>query len=283
MLRVEIDIPRPLETLSLLLIAGGVALWMSVSAAPRRSEAGGAGGADRAERVVAMKSAEDGARRIRMEQAVMARREEILRYQLQIVASRGRDEDVTQARSELLRLLADQRAAEQRFRTTLNEMWEAEGLSAAAAIGAPGNVAVLWPVEPDLGLSATFLDEGYERRFGLPHHAIDIPVRQGSAVRGAADGVVAKVVESGMGYNYLLIKHEGFATLYGHVSEFFVQEGDVIRRGDVIARSGGMPGTPGAGALTTGPHLHFEVIVNGERTDPLIALPARSTVVRDSA
>lgn len=298
MLRVEIDIPRPIETLSLLALAGGVALWAagwssqsSASASVRATvmpvEQGtrkeGTGGADRAQRASAVKSAEDAARHIRMEQSVLSRKEEILRYQLRLLeaqTSRDDGEPVRSAREELLRLLADERSAEQRFLTTLREMWEAEGIFAVSAIGTHGIVRVLWPVEPDRGLSATFLDTGYERRFGLPHHAIDIPVEQGSAVRSAADGVVEKIVDNGMGYNYVLIKHDGFATLYGHVSEFFVQEGDVIRQGDVIARSGGMPGTPGAGALTTGPHLHFEVIVNGERTDPLTVLPVRPTVVQ---
>jgi len=311
MLQIEISIPRPIETLSLLALAGGVALWVgwsqSSASAPvqatvipveqsaqaqgaggpaRRSlssdeasvKADGAGGADRAGRVLAIKGAEDDARRIRMEQTVLSHREEILRYELKLLESQPAQGDfsaVQQAREELLRLLSDERAAEQSFLTTLHEMWEAEGLSASVAIGTPGVVQALWPVEPDQGLSATFLDPAYEQRFGVPHHAIDIPVLQGSAVRSAADGVVEKVMYNGQGYSYIMIKHDGFATLYGHVSAFFVAEGDTVRQGDVIARSGGMPGTPGAGALTTGPHLHFEVIVNGERVDPLTVLPGR--------
>jgi len=293
MLRVEIEIPRPIETLSILLIVGGVALWVGwshgdVSSSARaevvsaQQDASGEGGIDRAGRVLALRSAEDDARRIRIQQAVLARQEEILRYQLKLLelqTEQGDGSAVQTAREELLRLLGDKRAAEQRFLITLKEMWEAEGLSAAAAIGTPGDLTVLWPVEPDLGLSATFLDAGYQRRFGIPHHAIDIPVEQGSAVRSVADGVVEKLMDNGLGYSYILIKHDNFATLYGHTSEYFVQEGDVVRQGDVIARSGGMPGTQGAGALTTGPHLHFEVIVEGERVDPLTILPVRSEVL----
>ena len=289
MLRVEINIPHPLETLCLLLAAGGVMLWMAWDVPQSASmdarspaEGRGGGGADREARVLAFKSAEDDARRIRLEQAVLARREEILRYQLQVLeteASRvGNDDAVRAAKTELLSLLGDTRAAEQKFLETLREMWEAEGLSAAAAMGSPGVVRMLWPVEPERGLSAGFLDAAYEQRFGIPHHAIDIPVSQGSAVRSAADGVVEKVVDNGLGYSFILVKHDGFATLYGHVSGFFVAEGDEVRQGDVLGASGGMPGTPGAGAISTGPHLHFEVIAQGERIDPLTVLPARTTV-----
>jgi murein DD-endopeptidase MepM/ murein hydrolase activator NlpD len=231
---------------------------------------------------MALKSAEDEARRIRMEQAVLQRREEILRYELKLLedeASRTGDQvSVQEAREELLTLLADERAAEERFRETLNEMWEAEGLSASLALGTPEYVRVRWPVEPTEGLSATFLDPAYERRFGIPHHAVDIPVEQGSAVRAAADGIVSKVVDNGLGYNYILVRHDDFATLYGHVNSSLVREGDEVWQGDTIALSGGRPGTPGAGALTTGPHVHFEVIVEGERIDPLRVLPDHSEV-----
>lgn len=292
MLRIEIEIPRPIETLFLLLAVGGAVLWFtwdipqqpvqaSVAGSPlSQSEAGG-GGPDRQARVLSLKSAEDEARRIRLEQAVLARREEILRYELKILeaqAVRSGDSAVEVAKEKLLSLLADERSAEERFRETLREMWEAEGLTATVAVGSAGDVRVLWPVEPDEGISASFLDASYEQRFGIPHNAIDIPVPQGSAIRSAADGVVDSIVDNGLGYSYIIVKHDGFATLYGHASNFFVAEGDTVRQGDVLAASGGMPGTPGAGTLTTGPHLHFEVIREGKRIDPLTVLPVRPTV-----
>lgn len=295
MLRVEISIPRPIETLCLLSVAAGVALWMSWGDMPTGARAratvlpqtsseaalpSGEGGADPAARAFAVKDAERTAQQVRSEQAVLSRREEILRYELtrlsaEAVRTGMPPAELQSAEAELNRLLADERVAEERFRETLNEMWEAEGISAQLALGTPESVRVQWPVEPDEGLSATFLDPAYEERFGISHHAVDIPVGQGSAIRAAADGVIEKIVDSGLGYSYLILKHDGFATLYGHVSAFFVAEGDRVRQGDVVAQSGGRPGTPGAGALTTGPHVHFEVIVEGERIDPLRVLPDR--------
>jgi murein DD-endopeptidase MepM/ murein hydrolase activator NlpD len=93
-------------------------------------------------------------------------------------------------------------------------------------------------------------------------------------VAAAADGVIAKVSDNGMGFSSLVIRHEGgFATLYGHVSGFLVQEGQHVRAGDPVALSGGQPGTKGAGKMTTGSHLHFEVTKSGIHVDPLTYLP----------
>ena len=307
MLRVEIDIPYPRETLLLLLTALGVAAWMNWGGSPssiavraqavpeRRTEqvvSVQRGGPDSATRAFAVRDAESQAQRIRAEQAVLERREEILRYELQILTTEterfGRhtslriQQDLQDAEEHLKNLLSDTFAAEDRLRSTLQQMWEAEGMYPHLASGSAGDTVFDWPVEPQRGLSATFLDKAYEKRFGIPHHAIDIPVEQGSDVRAAGDGTVERVIDNGLGYNYIIIRHEGTATLYGHVSEFYVEEGQEVHQGDVIAASGGLPGTKGAGALTTGPHLHFEVIMDGSPTDPLTVLPARPEVTLPS-
>lgn len=58
-------------------------------------------------------------------------------------------------------------------------------------------------------------------------------------------------------------------TVYGHVSEVFYERFQFVAAGTVFAKSGGAPGTPGAGVMTTGPHLHFETYKNRESVDPL--------------
>jgi murein DD-endopeptidase MepM/ murein hydrolase activator NlpD len=130
-----------------------------------------------------------------------------------------------------------------------------------------------WPVYGRM--SAGFQNEAYKKYFGVPHHGQDIAVGQGSPVVSAADGVVFLVRDGGQtGYSYILIGHRGgYATLYGHLSGFVVKAGDDVTAGQVIASSGGTPGTYGAGPMTTGPHLHFEVIKAGVNVNPLSVLP----------
>lgn len=132
----------------------------------------------------------------------------------------------------------------------------------------------LWPVSPSRGISAYFHDAGYAKVMGMVHQAIDIPILQGTALRAPADGVVYKTRDNGFGYSYIILAHAGgFMSLYGHVSDIRVKEGQVVMRGETIGLSGGTPGTKGAGAMTTGAHLHFELFKGGKHVDPLDFLP----------
>lgn len=131
-----------------------------------------------------------------------------------------------------------------------------------------------WPVQPNRGISAYFRDAGYVGVFGVQHNAIDIPTYQGSAVHAANDGVVYKAKDNGYGYSYIILAHAGgFQTVYGHISSILVEEGQAVPAGAIIGLSGGMPGTLGSGYMTTGPHLHFEMLLNGMWVDALHYLP----------
>ncbi len=138
----------------------------------------------------------------------------------------------------------------------------------------PNNAGFAWPVEPARGISAYFRDAGYVGVFGVQHNAVDIPEYQGSTVRAAADGVVYTAKDNGYGYSYIILAHaNGFMTVYGHISSILVDEGQTVTQGAIIGLSGGMPGSKGAGYMTTGPHLHFEMLLNGLYVDPLEYLP----------
>lgn len=131
-----------------------------------------------------------------------------------------------------------------------------------------------WPVDPDKGISAYFRDPTYVSAFGVQHNAIDIPAYQGSPVRVAEDGVVYTARDNGYGYSYVIVAHAGgFMSVYGHCSNVLVEAGQTLAKGSIICLSGGMPGTKGAGFMTTGPHLHFEMLLNGLYVDPLDYLP----------
>lgn len=137
-----------------------------------------------------------------------------------------------------------------------------------------GRAPLAWPVSPAAGITAFFHDESYRAALGIVHNAIDIRVIQGTAVKAAEDGVVTKVIEGGLTYSYIIIAHpDQILTLYGHMSDILVNEGEIVKQGQTIGFSGGIPGTKGAGWLTTGAHLHFEVFENFAHVDPLDYLP----------
>lgn len=136
--------------------------------------------------------------------------------------------------------------------------------------------ALLWPVEPLLGISAFFKDQEYFERFGIEHTGIDIPTDQLTPVKAALSGKVVKAHDGGLGYSYVQLAHrDSFSTVYGHVFQVLVSEGDQVEQGQIIALSGGALGTQGAGKLTTGPHVHFEMLQDGIGVNPLEFLRKR--------
>ena len=137
--------------------------------------------------------------------------------------------------------------------------------------GAISNNSLSWPVTFNV-VTTYFNDPEYPfRKIIGEHNAIDIRAKQGTTIKAPAAGYVAKVKNGGKkGYSYIMLMHaNSIATVYGHVSSFNVVEDQYVREGDVIGYSGGMPGTSGAGSFTTGPHLHFEVRLNGNPVNPL--------------
>ena len=95
------------------------------------------------------------------------------------------------------------------------------------------------------------------------HYGIDIGAGYGTIARAADDGtVITSTYNSSYGH-YIVISHgNGMTTLYAHLSSRLVKAGDKVTQGQTI----GKIGSTGA---STGPHLHFEVSVNGSRVNPL--------------
>ena len=95
------------------------------------------------------------------------------------------------------------------------------------------------------------------------HEGVDISAKKGSGIYSTADGIIEKVIMSGKGYgNRIVINHgNGYKTLYAHLKGFTVKKGQVIKRNDLI-------GYVGNTGRSTGPHLHYEVLLNNRPVDP---------------
>lgn len=171
------------------------------------------------------------------------------------------------------------KVGDEAFREILKNQGVSDPTRAALSVRVP---RLIWPADPGRGITAYFHDPEYEAMFGVLHQAIDFRLSQGSPVGSAAPGVVYRTHNAGLGYSYVLVVHPGgLMTAYGHISKILVKEGDLVKAGETIGLSGGSPGTSGAGWMTTGPHLHFEVFNHGEHVDPLDYLPLEMLPSKD--
>ncbi|MFA5030145.1 MAG: peptidoglycan DD-metalloendopeptidase family protein [Patescibacteria group bacterium] len=214
-------------------------------------------------------------------------------------------------------VLIDQASKEQAVIDSQISSLESEALSKLLSLNnglvSDKNVRLSWPISSldkpgiskqgcisDWSICSAIYGFDSERYFsGVFHYGIDIPVPQGTAVYAPADGFVAFQFNPGSvcpyawyncsGYeSRLILQHldeNGVATdmytIYYHLSVATVQYSDdvtFVKKGDLIGRVGGAPGTRGAG-FSSGPHLHFSVSIGGlprlrgQYVNPLNYLP----------
>lgn len=95
------------------------------------------------------------------------------------------------------------------------------------------------------------------------HHAIDVGGRTGTPIYAALDGKVSKAGwATGYGYHVIIDHGGGRKTLYAHLSKMYVKRGEQVTQGAAI-------GALGSTGWSTGPHLHFEIIISGTKVNPL--------------
>jgi len=120
------------------------------------------------------------------------------------------------------------------------------------------------PVEPNVGYySSSFgwRSDPFTRKKAF-HHGIDISALPGTEIIAPANGKVTRIHRDRRGGKILEISHgNGFKTIYGHLKDYNVRRGQKVQRGDVIAYVGNS-------GRSTGPHLHYEVQVDGKRMNP---------------
>lgn len=104
------------------------------------------------------------------------------------------------------------------------------------------------------------------------HDGVDIAVAEGTAVVAVKSGTVTRVRTSAT-YGHVLEyeTEDGYQVMYAHLSETLAAEGERIRQGQVVAKSGNT-------GLTTGPHLHYSIRKDGTLLDPMQFLPQEEMV-----
>lgn len=102
------------------------------------------------------------------------------------------------------------------------------------------------------------------------HKGVDMAAPTGTRIKASGDGVVEFIGKKGGYGNVIVLRHAGgIKTVYGHLSRFAssLRRGESVTQGDII-------GYVGMSGMATGPHLHYEFVVNGEHRDPMkVALP----------
>ena len=130
------------------------------------------------------------------------------------------------------------------------------GASSGTSASAPSASGLIWPVSGPV-------TSGFGPRGGRMHEGIDIAVPEGTPVVAAASGTVIYAGWLGGYGNLVVVDHGGgLSTAYAHNSGFATSVGARVAQGDVVSYSGNT-------GHSTGPHVHFEVRVNGTAVDPL--------------
>ena len=130
-----------------------------------------------------------------------------------------------------------------------------------------------WPSYPIRQILTIFKDPGFEKEYGFKNLSLKLAVEQGSPVYAMRDGIVYYANQTSWAVNRLLILHtDGYVSSYAYLSKIHVEQGDFVRRGQVIAESGGEPGTEGAGFVSKGENLTFSLFKDGAAIDPLTVL-----------
>jgi len=170
------------------------------------------------------------------------------------------EEDIDAYRSVLDEHEADEAALEAKINEMVAELERQQ--AAARAAGISGTGTYIWPLpgySPGSAYGWRMHPILHEMRF---HAGEDIGAPSGTPILAADSGTVIQAGPNGGYGNCVMISHGGGrVTLYGHMSSIAVSYGQAVTQGQVI-------GYVGSTGMSTGPHLHFEVRVNGATTDP---------------
>ena len=168
------------------------------------------------------------------------------------------EEEINSNYDLYLEVLAQEEALESDIQSMIAELERQEAANSITSTG-----TYIWPLpgySPGSAYGWRMHPIYHEMRF---HAGEDIGAPSGTPILAADSGMATVIADNGNGYgNYIMINHGGGrVTLYAHMSAFAISNGATVSQGQVI-------GYVGSTGNSTGPHLHFEVRVNGATTDP---------------
>lgn len=199
--------------------------------------------------------------------AIEGEKNQVAQARAQLVERQGALAD---ARSKRRTLLAGVRTHRHHLERDLDELKREQAAiqarvqaaqASAAGAGSAGPVrrgsgGLIWPVNGPVS-------SPFGTRWGRLHAGVDIPVPVGTPVRASQSGRVIIAGPTGGYGNYICIAHGGaMSTCYGHNNSIGVSQGQSVKQGQIIAQSGNT-------GNSTGPHMHFEVRINGSPVDPM--------------
>jgi murein DD-endopeptidase MepM/ murein hydrolase activator NlpD len=198
--------------------------------------------------------------------AVLSRRNQVAQVKQELIGTRvGYESTQNDKKRALSKVRVDRHELEDHLESLEAEQAKIRARLAAssgqpAAPGAgpikKGSGQLIWPANGAIS-------SGFGTRWGRLHAGIDIPLPVGTPLRAADGGRVAIAGMVGGYGNYTCIQHTGsMSTCYGHQSSIGVSVGQNVSQGQVIGQSGNT-------GHSTGPHLHFEVRINGSPVDPM--------------
>lgn len=210
----------------------------------------------------------------RVEEQIKAARDEIASREREIAQARAsveaRQAQLIAVRAQRQRALdrveleadhfsANVESIQQQIAEEINQASSSAPLLAGPPAQGASSSGLIWPVQG-------VITSGFGPRWGSFHPGLDIGAAEGTPIQAAASGTVVLLqseAESGGYGNYTCIDHGGgLSTCYAHQTSFATSLGASVSQGEVI-------GYVGSTGFSTGPHLHFEVRVNGEPVDPM--------------
>ena len=198
---------------------------------------------------------------------ITARTEEARAVRNELVASRDtlasarqlKESALASARETREDYLAEVEALAAQSAALAAAIRDAQAGAGSTGTGAPSAAGFIWPVNGAVV-------SGFGMRWGRLHEGIDIAATTGTPIWAAAAGTVIHAGWLGGYGNLVVVDHgNGLATAYAHASAILVSLGQQVSQGETVA-------LVGSTGNSSGPHLHFEVRVNGVAVDPLLYL-----------